>query len=78
MNRALRLVRCIELIREEGEQALEVTSNMGKIQEEEPKRQGSLSRDHTLSFPCARSLSSLRIFSVGMPSHLEDVFSFIF
>lgn len=35
MNRALRLVRCIELIREEGEQALEVTSNMGRIQEGE-------------------------------------------
>ena len=35
VNRALKLVRCTELIREEAEQILEVTSRAGRILEEE-------------------------------------------
>ena len=35
VNRALKLVRRTELIREEGEQILEVTSRAGRILEEE-------------------------------------------
>ena len=38
VNRALRLIRRAELIREEGEQILEATSNVGRIQEELPNR----------------------------------------
>lgn len=35
VNRALKLVRRTELIREEGEQILEVTSRVGRVLEEE-------------------------------------------
>ena len=46
------------------------------LQKEETKGQGSLSCAgmHTLFF----FLSPLHVFWVGMPPHLEDVFSFIF
>ena len=37
-----------------------------------------VSLSHTRVFSVSLSLFSLRVFWVGMPSHVEDVFSFIY
>ena len=49
-----------------------------KKKKEEPKGRDSCMHACTLLLSLLLPLSSLRVFWVGMPSHLEDVFSFIF